>query len=531
MRQRHATIAVVAVLLAGCDDGKDTDSDTATDTSDVVSDTLAVYSLDPVQGPLSGGTVVTVLGRGFVDGVSVTFGTAAAVDVTMVDGGELTLTTPPATESGVVDVTVQNPGGETSTLVGGYTYTDDAGSGVDWCRLQFPSATTTTVEVETEMIYGQAYVEGCTETEGEPCMGLAGQVGHGPVDTDPSVDPSVYTWTDTAYNADFTPAPGDENNDEFQSTLAVDTAGTYAYAFRFSMNAGSWLYCDLDGSDSGVSTDQLGTLTVEDVTEVTIGWCNLQHPASTETVATVATEPIYGRVWVEGCTDGAARCATVTAQVGWGDGSVDPSADPSAYSWTDAAYNPEHTDDDNDEFVAPVTPDADGTYSYTYRLSGDLGVTWTYCDLDGNDTTAGGFSTGQMGTVTVSDHAIGWCNLQSPDTITTTAGTSSDPVYGRVYVASCTDGAEYCGGVLAQVGYGAPGEDPSTFDWISAEYNPGHTVDDNDEYSSTLSPATAGTYEYAYRFSGDGGETWTYCDTTGSSDGYASSDAGVLTAE
>ena len=48
---------------------------------------------------------------------------------------------------------------------------------------------------------------------------------------------------------------------------------------------------------------------------------------------------------------------------------------------------------------------------------------------------------------------------------------------------------------------------------------------------ATLNVASAGTYAYAYRFSGDAGTTWTYCDTSGSStaDPYSAVDQGVAT--
>lgn len=56
---------------------------------------------------------------------------------------------------------------------------------------------------------------------------------------------------------------------------------------------------------------------------------------------------------------------------------------------------------------------------------------------------------------------------------------------------------------------------------------------DNDEYRAQVAPA-AGTYDTAYRFSGDGGVTWIYCDldagegSDGSEDGYQADNAGSL---
>ncbi len=390
---------VAAVLAAGCDAGRSTPADTSTDAlddaldGDTVDGTLAVYALDPATGPVTGGTPVGVSGRGFVDGATVELGAALAASVTVVSPGLITLVTPLAAEAGAVDVTVQNPGGASSTLVAGFTYTE-------------------------------------------------------------------------------------------------------------------------------VATDR------------PIGWCNLQYPTATGTAAGVPTESIYGRVWVEGCTEGAARCEDLVAELGYGDPAIDPSATPSSYEWQPAVYNPGHTDDDNDEYSTSLDPLADGTYSYVFRFSTDTGEHFTYCDLDGNDGSAGGFSTDRMGTLAVADRVIGWCNLQHPATTTTTAGTGTESIYGRVWVEGCTDGAAMCGGILGAAGMGSPGSDPSSFVWSAdASYNPGHTADDNDEYQVSFAPPSAGTFEYAYRFSGDGGDTWTYCDLDGSTDGYDTADAGVLTVE
>ena len=88
-----------------------------------------------------------------------------------------------------------------------------------------------------------------------------------------------------------------------------------------------------------------------------------------------------------------------------------------------------------------------------------------------------------------------------------------------------------CAGLTAQVGYGTVGADPATFTWTDSIYNTEHFYDDNDEYWTTMTPTSVGTYEYAYRFSGDGGSSWTYCDTSGSGDGYQSANAGRMTVE
>lgn len=260
-----------------------------------------------------------------------------------------------------------------------------------------------------------------------------------------------------------------------------------------------------------------------------IGWCNLQHPPATSSVATVASEPIYGRVYVAGCSEGAAHCQAVQAQLGWGPAGQDAQAAPESFAWQAASYNSGHSADDNDEYSGSIVPAADGDFVYAYRFSSDDGQLWTYCDLDGSDN---GFQAGQQGVLRVAEKQIGWCNLQSPASLNVAPDSDSEPVYGRVYVAGCSEGAAHCGGMLAEVGHGPAGADPSvephTYQWFPASHNPGHVGDDNDEYQGRLHPMGTGTFRYAFRFSGDGGQNWLTCDLTGSSDGFSTDDLGVM---
>jgi hypothetical protein len=395
--------------------------------------------------------------------------------------------------------------------------------GIDWCTLQWPASTSAKPGQATEPIFGQVYVGGCTEGAAQ-CGGITAELGYGPTSVDPSTTPASYTWTAAAYNAAHT----DDNNDEYSVTLTVAAAGDYGYAYRFSRDGGStWSYCDTDGSSNGFERAKAGQLSVE-TASLSIGWCNLQSPASTGGPPGGMTETIYGRVYVGGCTDGAAHCTQVKAQVGLGSPSVNPQTSPDSYLWQDAAYNAGHTGDNNDEYGAALTPTTSGTYAYAYRFSVDDGVTWSYCDRDGSTN---GLQTDQLGVLTVSGRTITWCNVQWPTTISLAPNTSTGLIYGQVLVTGCTDGTAQCPGLRSQLGYGARAANPSTapesYAWVEATYNTG--VGDNDEYEAALTPAPAGSYGYAYRFSGDGGASWTYCDTTGTP--FAAADVGQLTVQ
>ncbi|MBI5502525.1 MAG: IPT/TIG domain-containing protein [Deltaproteobacteria bacterium] len=145
---------------------------------------------------------------------------------------------------------------------GRLTATDPAtGPLVGWCNLQWPSSLHATAGTPTDHIYGRVWVEGVTTLVGQGA-GIRGQVGYGA----PSAAPATWTWVEAGYNVDADGLTGgDHANDEYWQQLTVPAAGTYAYAYRFTMDGGSsWRTCDLDGTTVGEFTiDQAGTLVVE----------------------------------------------------------------------------------------------------------------------------------------------------------------------------------------------------------------------------------------------------------------------------
>ena len=73
----------------------------------------SVTAISPSSGPLTGGTVVTVTGAGFVLGTSVRFGPQAGTGVAVTSPSSLTVTSPAG--SGSVDVIVTTPAGSSSS--------------------------------------------------------------------------------------------------------------------------------------------------------------------------------------------------------------------------------------------------------------------------------------------------------------------------------------------------------------------------------------------------------------------------------
>jgi len=141
------------------------------------------------------------------------------------------------------------------------------------------------------------------------------------------------------------------------------------------------------------------------------------------------------------------------------------------------------------------------------------------------------------------DHPIDFCRLQFPDVIVEDQGTNVD-VFGRLYSGGLTDLSgvnDPAPGVIGYVGYGPDGTDPAvdaTWTWVAGTPNAGYGPAspnyeaNNDEYQATLSVPAPGTYDFAFRFTGDDGATFTYCDgqPAGNSDGYQPANAGQMTA-
>lgn len=152
--------------------------------------------------------------------------------------------------------------------------------------------------------------------------------------------------------------------------------------------------------------------------------------------------------------------------------------------------------------------------------------TW-YVIVDGRDGAAGDYVLAS----TVSDPVgIDWCNLAGPPSLSTTVGTPSEAAYGRVYVNGLTGRVGPTAGLVAELGYGAPGSDPADpnpdgWQWTPAEY--WLDADDCDEFEGRITPWSTGTYDYCFRYSYQN-SPWVYGDLDGSTNGYSPEQAGSL---
>ena len=107
--------------VEGVDSGPDADADSGAPEGGL--DPLALTGLLPNHGPFTGGTEVTLRGRGFTDGLTVHFGDHLVdpVDVELVDDNRISVVTP-AGNPGAVDVTITTADDDEVSLADGYTY-------------------------------------------------------------------------------------------------------------------------------------------------------------------------------------------------------------------------------------------------------------------------------------------------------------------------------------------------------------------------------------------------------------------------
>jgi len=95
----------------------------------------SVTGVMPNNGPVSGGTSVTILGSNFVTGASISFGSNKATGVTVLNSTTITATTP-AHAVGAVTVTVLDPDNQSGSLASGFTFTTAVGDGITFIQKQ-----------------------------------------------------------------------------------------------------------------------------------------------------------------------------------------------------------------------------------------------------------------------------------------------------------------------------------------------------------------------------------------------------------
>src|SRR5207247_9833270 len=126
------------------------------------------------------------------------------------------------------------------------------------------------------------------------------------------------------------PGTGDLATDEYTGSLSSAPIGSYAYAFRASVdNGANWTYCDADGSTNGFSLTTAGRLTVAEPGPA-FGSCQLQ----TSTPRLALRGGSVGDVDASVTAPAAIDAGTVTAAIGYGPVGTTP--DTASWVWTAA---------------------------------------------------------------------------------------------------------------------------------------------------------------------------------------------------
>jgi hypothetical protein len=120
----------------------------------------------------------------------------------------------------------------------------NAAAEADFCSVQFPPAISDAAGAPVT-VYGRIFEAGVTDTIAAPVATIEAQFGYGPRYANPQTQ-SGWTWLDAVFNVEA------GNDDEYQTNgFVLPGAGTYSYAYRFSIDGGlTWTYCDVGGAGS-----------------------------------------------------------------------------------------------------------------------------------------------------------------------------------------------------------------------------------------------------------------------------------------
>ncbi len=431
---------------------------------------------------------------------------------------------------------------------------EDAGHRIGGCDLQSPPSLTVTSGTATPAIYGQVWVPGLTGPGGGDPSLIDAEVGYGPAGSNPGGD-AGWSFFPAAYNARCADCG---NNYEYDGTFTAPAPGTYALVTRFSLDGVDWVDCDtkwdwpyepanagvltVEAPDAGRIEDAGVDAGVDAGSEeidaggdagatVAVDNCDLQFPHSLD-LEPGGTSTVYAQVLSNGVTSVAGNQGDFEVEVGYGPAGSDPAT--GGWTWFTAAFNAGCQGcGSNYEYGGTLTAPAAGTYALAARVSGDHGATWRDCDTAWDPT----YLPANAGTLAVAWVKVDNCWLQWPYAITAAAGADAGLVYGHVQMAGVTDSAGNQGRILAEVGVGPVGADPTDPDagwtWSPAQFNAScSTCSGNPpayEYQGPITaPSEAGEYDFLPRFSADDGGYWTACGRTGPWSPDGGNDAGVL---
>jgi hypothetical protein len=239
---------------ANCSDGNDNDCDGLKDAADPECQ-FGLDSVNPVSGPTTGGTVVQLFGASlglvtkvFVDGVRVdefSLQSASIIKIVM-----------PAHLAGFVDFRVESDDLSVD-LHAVFLYVTRSEDPDVVASLLGPTGDAEIVEGTPGPLYESLVsVPGVTDVVPVPAGALLGQIGYGPRNSAPWVNPS-WVWSNaTGVSTGF-------GTVKFSGSFSPQVGGLMDVAARFSIDGGaSWVYADQDGTANGYAAAQALKLVV-----------------------------------------------------------------------------------------------------------------------------------------------------------------------------------------------------------------------------------------------------------------------------
>ena len=235
---------------------------------------------------------------------------------------------------------------------------------IEWCKLVSEAEMTAPLG-KSVGVYGQAFVQTCTEDEGA-CEFLKAYIGYGAKGAKTAED---FTFVEATYNKQV------GYNDEFGGTIKPTAAGEYDVIYAFSLDGGKTMtYCDTDKQADSPATGKPAKLTVtEPLPEFVRGTdfdCGIDGSQASMDTKVDAVNDIYGQIWIKGCTEGKAeKCPNVVGShlhyIQTPFLKSEPIATSTKWTLVEAAYDKKVGN--NDEYKAGVKFPA-GNYSYAYSF-------------------------------------------------------------------------------------------------------------------------------------------------------------------
>ena len=436
---------------------------------------------------------------------------------------------------------------------------------INWCNLETPTDITF-YRGETASVYGRVYVPGVTDqtVDVDTAPQLLVQVGSGAAGN--SAIDGMY-WGPMEPNPYSNLAPGiGVDEDEYQYIGPVtEMIGDWDLSVRVSGDSGAtWTFCnanrapEYNGTDAENPYDLLknGHFTV--TSPCGEGVCSAPNKS---VCVDSDNEPYYTCSCDENYHDADGDCAAdmrtvacsdnLPANAYWkadeehdGEGNVTqtwsgtmwlPSADECPLD-CDATYHYENSSEQCAPNIIgrlctnPLPEGADWVETGVYDGVGNLTQTWIgpgdnewepSTDSCPWACTDPAYHENYEVNQCLLTYAIGWCGNMDPLSANAFPGDQKD-ISAELWInnltnASTINGTEhtidpYMPQIKAELGAGPHGTDPATWDKMWMPAIPNADIGNNDEYiASPVVDMDPGEYDYAYRFSGNSGQTWTYC--------------------